>query len=308
MDVVVVGAGIVGCSAAAFLAEAGADVVVHDHQGIAAGASGRNSGVLQEPLSGPLGRYFQDSLALHRQVVDLADEPDGILVLGTTDTSHVPQHLDPQRVDDAHELEPLVHRGIPAVRVNTGWVVGPSTVTHAWAARAERAGARFDLGTTRPDARMTLIATGAWTPGITPLHGVTATTNRRARHVLEEGGTDDAVAGDGGEMFTLVGDVLGTSATYDEPDERATAKRLHARATRFIADVEITATRQCPRPLSPDGLPLVGRLDEHTYVCAGHGAWGISIGPATARLVADVIRGTAEAPGELAPHRFTPAS
>ena len=46
MDVTVVGAGIIGCSAAAFLAEAGARVTVYDRAGIAAGASGRNSGVL----------------------------------------------------------------------------------------------------------------------------------------------------------------------------------------------------------------------------------------------------------------------
>jgi glycine/D-amino acid oxidase-like deaminating enzyme len=41
-DVVVIGAGIVGCATAAFLAERGASVLVVEREAIAAGASGRN--------------------------------------------------------------------------------------------------------------------------------------------------------------------------------------------------------------------------------------------------------------------------
>jgi glycine/D-amino acid oxidase-like deaminating enzyme len=305
MDVAIIGAGIIGCSAAAFLAEAGASVVVYDREDIAAGASGRNSGVLQHPISGPLAPLFEESLPLHREMLDLPDAPDGILVLGRTDIDGIPSHLEPQLVDDAHELEPLVRPSIPAVRVNTGWVVGPQTATRAWAARAQRAGAQFDLGgDTVPKATRTLIATGAWTNGVTALYGVTAVTNVRSRHVLEEGGTDDAVEGEGGEVFTLVGDVLGTSASYDEPDTNATAKRLQARAKQFIGEIELRTTRQCPRPLSPDGLPLVGQLDERTFVCAGHGAWGISVGPATARLITQIMSGQATGPASLNPQRF----
>ena len=306
MDVAVVGAGIIGCCAAAFLAEAGAEVVVYDREGIAAGASGRNSGVLQHPITGPLAPLFEQSLPLHREMIDLPDEPDGILVLGTTDTSGIPPDLRPQVVDDAHELEPLVTPGIPAVRVDTGWVVGPATVTRAWAERARRAGARFEVATKAgavAGAARTVIATGAATPGITPLYGVTAVTNVRSKHVLEQGGTDDAVTGDGGEVFTLVGDVLGTSASYEPPDQQATARRLQHLARPFICEIELKTTRQCPRPLSPDGLPLVGQTGEGTYVCAGHGAWGISVGPATARLVAAIMSGNATTPPQLDPLR-----
>ncbi|HXV57141.1 MAG TPA: FAD-dependent oxidoreductase, partial [Gaiellaceae bacterium] len=45
-DAVVVGAGIAGCAAAAFLAEAGESVLVVDRGGVGAGASGRNGGFL----------------------------------------------------------------------------------------------------------------------------------------------------------------------------------------------------------------------------------------------------------------------
>ncbi len=41
------------------------------------------------------------------------------------------------------------------------------------------------------------------------------------------------------------------------------------------------------------------------YICAGHGPWGISTGPGSARLVSDLMLGRQPAiPSELAPDRF----
>jgi len=45
-----------------------------------------------------------------------------------------------------------------------------------------------------------------------------------------------------------------------------------------------------PRPLSPDGRPLVGPvLDNRIFVAGGHGMWGMKQGPATGRLLAQQI-------------------
>ena len=49
-DVAVVGGGIIGCALAAFLAEDGARVRLYEREAIAAGASGRNAGLLQHPM------------------------------------------------------------------------------------------------------------------------------------------------------------------------------------------------------------------------------------------------------------------
>ncbi len=310
MDVTVIGAGIIGCSAAAFLAEGGARVTVVERAGVGAGASGRNSGVLQDPLEDRTADLHARSLALHREVVDLPDDPDGILVLGATDPAAFPQRVRPEAVDDAATVEPLVAPGLPAVRLDTGWVVGPATLTNAWWRRAQDAGARIVTGdgpAAAARADVVLHATGAWTAGIAPLWGVTARVRTRvaARHVLEEQGLDAIVDGADGELFSLVGDVLGSSFSAAEPDAEAVGRRLTARAAPFVGAVEATGARACPRPQSPDGLPLVGRVDETSYVCAGHGAWGISIGPATARIVADLLLGRADAPpSELDPARF----
>jgi D-amino-acid dehydrogenase len=84
---------------------------------------------------------------------------------------------------------------------------------------------------------------------------------------------------------------------------------LH-RADRFVPGLHgsgIDDLRACARPQSIDGRPLVGRVPgvENLYLCAGHGPWGISTGPETARLVAEVMLGRSPAiPAELDPARF----
>jgi D-amino-acid dehydrogenase len=53
-----------------------------------------------------------------------------------------------------------------------------------------------------------------------------------------------------------------------------------------------------PRPLSPDGRPLVGEVSEHRiYVAGGHGMWGMKQGPATGRLLAEQITTGKQPPG-----------
>src|SRR6185437_8491438 len=47
------------------------------------------------------------------------------------------------------------------------------------------------------------------------------------------------------------------------------------------------------RPCSPDGLPYVGRTARHSNLCvaAGHAMLGLSLGPITGRLVAEILSG-----------------
>ncbi|HEX6584073.1 MAG TPA: FAD-dependent oxidoreductase, partial [Thermoleophilaceae bacterium] len=49
-DVAVIGGGIVGCAAAAFLAEAGVKVDLYERDEVGSAASGRNSGSVQHPF------------------------------------------------------------------------------------------------------------------------------------------------------------------------------------------------------------------------------------------------------------------
>ena len=59
-----------------------------------------------------------------------------------------------------------------------------------------------------------------------------------------------------------------------------------------------------PRPLSPDGRPLVGPvLENRIFVAGGHGMWGMKQGPATGRLLAGQIATGKQPPGL---HAFDP--
>ncbi|HZC09069.1 MAG TPA: FAD-dependent oxidoreductase [Mycobacterium sp.] len=53
-----------------------------------------------------------------------------------------------------------------------------------------------------------------------------------------------------------------------------------------------------PRPLSPDGRPLVGPVfDNRVFVAGGHGMWGMKQGPVTGRLLAEQITTGKQPPG-----------
>lgn len=46
-----------------------------------------------------------------------------------------------------------------------------------------------------------------------------------------------------------------------------------------------------PRPMTPDGLPVIGRMPgrTHTYVAAGHNMLGLMLGPSTGTMIVDLI-------------------
>jgi D-amino-acid dehydrogenase len=44
-----------------------------------------------------------------------------------------------------------------------------------------------------------------------------------------------------------------------------------------------------PRPVTPDGRPLIGEMSSGAYVAGGHGMWGLAHGPVTGRLLAEQI-------------------
>ncbi|WP_433463735.1 NAD(P)/FAD-dependent oxidoreductase [Spirillospora sp. CA-128828] len=55
------------------------------------------------------------------------------------------------------------------------------------------------------------------------------------------------------------------------------------------------------RPCTRDGLPLIGATrSPHVFAAGGHGMWGITLGPATGNLLAEMIA-TGRRPVELAP-------
>lgn len=95
--------------------------------------------------------------------------------------------------------------------------------------------------------------------------------------------------------------VLGASRAATVPDQADVAERLVERATRFllaVASSTLTAVRACARPVTRDALPRLGPVPgiDCLFVAGGHGPYGITLGPASGRIAADAVLGTAPVP------------
>jgi glycine/D-amino acid oxidase-like deaminating enzyme len=360
-DTIVIGGGIVGASAAARLASTGRAVTLVEAVAIGAGASGRNSGVVQHPFDPVLVALHLETVGLYRELEGFAlpATPSGLLnvtrdvegarrIAASLAETH--PHLQPSFLppDAVHALEPGIADDVAACRLEIGYPVGPAAATNAYAATAKRLGVETVIGQgatilregtrvigvaladgTRLAARDVLVAAGPWTPNVVdpsgswrpirPFWGVVVTVDLPAppRHVLEEaeisiepGDEQD----DAGISFSLVtadgASSLGSTFLAEEPNVMATVPRILERGSRFvpaIVDATLGSARMCARPLSLDGRPLIGAVPgvEGLWVAAGHGPWGISTGPASGRLIADLIdRSVASPPPELDPVRF----
>jgi glycine/D-amino acid oxidase-like deaminating enzyme len=157
---------------------------------------------------------------------------------------------------------------------------------------------------------------GGWRP-VVPSWGVNVELrlSQPPRHSIEETGIESLKIAGGvtGPLFSIVtrGGVSALGSTFlpEQPDPAELAPALLERGTRFIpqlAGTHAASVRACARPASPDGRPLLGPLaTQALFLATGHGPWGVSLGPGSARLVADAVLGKpANIPPELAATRF----
>ncbi len=179
-DVVIIGAGIVGCSTAYFLAREGVDVAVVDPVAIAAGASGRNNGLVEHPYDAPTSPLFFESVELMREFLGdaMPIAPVGALLLADdagdarelfTHYSQFPE-LEPTLLspDQVRAAEPVLADGLWGCMLRTGYPISPRDATNAVAERARAAGAEFVLGepvelaALRASGREVVVCAGAW--------------------------------------------------------------------------------------------------------------------------------------------------
>jgi D-hydroxyproline dehydrogenase subunit beta len=210
----------------------------------------------------------------------------------------------------------LLHEGRPA----WPWVLGGRV--RGVLAGGSHFAAGAVLVAAGPWAPEVIDPTHAWRP-IVPVWGVVVEVivDDPPRHVVEELGVEGVAGAGAGEeaaappatMFSLVaadGAVsVGSTFLAEEPEPASWAGRLRRAGEPFVpalAKARVERARSCARPQSLDGRPLVGPAGgiENLWIAAGHGPWGISTGPATARLAADALLGRAEPPRELSASRF----
>jgi D-amino-acid dehydrogenase len=89
-------------------------------------------------------------------------------------------------------------------------------------------------------------------------------------------------------------------------------RQLDAAARRYFTSPDLSdpVSEWCGlRPCTPDGLPAIGSVPGYAgaYVATGHAMLGLTLGPVTGSLLADMVIGGAASPGIEAfrPERFT---
>lgn len=374
-DVAVIGGGIIGCSAAAILAERGATVALFEATAIGAGASGRNLGAIQHPFDAALTPLYVASLeayhtlAAHDEAFAMPSRPAGVLMINRdADASRrqvarlagaVPDlTVEFVDADAVAAAEPSLVPGFAACRLDTGYPIPPASATAAFARLAAQRGADIRIGSsaepwiedgsargvkladgTRHAAGLVLIAAGPWSPPIVDVTGAWEPIMRTwgvtvqldlgeaaPHHVIEEDEVDAvnrplvaaAKAADGEPeadphtLFTVAAaagiSTLGSTFLPSEPDGARIAKRLIERGAAYlpaIATALVREIRVCARPQSVDSRPFIGQVEgvQGLFVCAGHGPWGISTGPASAALVVEAMLDGRQVPPELAANR-----
>ncbi|MGH3098645.1 MAG: NAD(P)/FAD-dependent oxidoreductase [Streptosporangiales bacterium] len=355
MRVVVVGAGIVGASAAYHLAVAGTEVVLvdgsHPGQATAAGA-----GVVfpwQLPGGPPEWQPLAAATVAHWprliEALSAPGMPDpGIAQVGTITVSPEGERLEQMYqmlrelpgkpgYEGLGEME-LLAAGKPAerfrvLRDDLGGVAvpGPGRVdgralTSALVEAARNDGATVqtgaaslrtdgtrvtgvDIGDELVEADAVIAAAGAWTPALCAPLGLdvpVAPVRGQLLH-MDVPGEDTAAwpvirAGDAHYLLGFPGGRVVSGSTH-EPDAgfdcRITVAGAHHLLTDVLdiapglADGTLVEVRVGFRPVSADGLPVLGHAEgvEGLVVATGLGANGLTFGPCMGSVAADLVRG-----------------
>jgi D-amino-acid dehydrogenase len=162
--------------------------------------------------------------------------------------------------------------------------------------------------TTRGDfvADQVVLAAGAWTPALTRSLGLALPIEPAKGYSVDVGRPAEfpdlpLYLGDAHCVLTPLGDALRLGSTlelsgWDMTIRRARVAGLRRAAERVMgipADGPVSQIWRGPRPLTPDGLPVVGRVPrrERVILATGHCMLGLSLGPVTGKLVAELAGG-----------------
>ena len=216
----------------------------------------------------------------------------------------------------ARDVEPLLAQGIRhGFRAETELAVDNRSVVEALAAHCERLGVRWappvdDLAALDADVRV--IANGIDAPAlwpdlpIRPVKGEVLRLRRRGCMPVPQRVIRARVHGRQVYLVPRPDGVVVGATQYEHGRDTAPAvtgvRELLDDACTVVPALGEYEFAECSaglRPMTPDNLPLVGRLDDRTLVAAGHGRSGFLLAPWTAEAIAAELNGAPLPDAEL---------
>ena len=221
-------------------------------------------------------------------------------------------------LDDVQSLAPMLSDAITcAYRLDGQRFIEPGPYVEALGRAVEERGGVIRTGAEvvsvngdsvvldtgeRVETDTVVIATGAWLPALARDHGVrtlvqagrgysfSVETEQPAEHSVYLPHHRMACTPYQGR-FRIAG-----TMEFRRPDEPLYPRRIEAivnQARKVMTGVDLDNRQDewvGSRPVTPDGRPLVGRTaTENVYVAGGHGMWGVVLGPATGKFLAQLI-------------------
>jgi glycine oxidase len=150
-----------------------------------------------------------------------------------------------------------------------------------------------------------VLATGAWSgiplPGMAGVPNIRPIRGQMLLFKLEPGILDTILFRNGLYLIPrrdghiLVGSTL-EDAGFDKSTDAATRQRLHAEAAELLpalAGLQPVQHWAGLRPGSPDNIPVIGRHPDfdNVFVNTGHYRYGVTLAPASAELLVDLMEG-----------------
>ncbi|MEV5826000.1 FAD-dependent oxidoreductase [Spirillospora sp. NPDC052242] len=230
--------------------------------------------------------------------------------------------------DEARKLEPLLSDRVGAAILLRGQrYIDPGRFVHALAAAVRARGGAVRTGTAVGELRdgpggvtvqgetfdAAVVASGVWLGDLARRFGVRALVQAGRGYSFSV----PVAEAPSGPVYlpaqrvacTPLGDRLRVAGMMEfrRPDAALDRRRVRAiveAARPMLRGVRLDDRRDewvGSRPCTRDGLPLIGATrSPRVFVGGGHGMWGITLGPATGRLLADTIT-TGRRPPELTP-------